>query len=158
VPQPPDGGLLQADNPSGGRRLIDEAHLLLSTAFLPPNLVNLTVSGALTAASVAAPGAGNDSAAAPGAGNASAAAPPPNPASIRLDLDGWSKTVPPSFLGISHEWNDVDELVEPEVWQLLKDLQAYGTGGPFSGLAPRHGSGARGNQGLSERRMTSGLS
>ncbi|GBF89859.1 hypothetical protein Rsub_02563 [Raphidocelis subcapitata] len=127
APQPAEPALQQplapppqAENPAGGRRLIDEAHLLLSAALLPPDLLNLTATGAV-------PTAGN--------GNASRAAPPPpsplpaaNQASVWLDMDGWAKIVPPSFLGISHEWNDVDELVEPEAWQLLKDLQAYGTG------------------------------
>jgi len=50
------------------------------------------------------------------------------PAAVTVNLDGFSKDVLPSFLGISHEWVDVSELVDPEAIQLLKDLAAYGTG------------------------------
>ena len=49
-------------------------------------------------------------------------------ASISVDLGGWSKPVADGFLGISHEWVDVDELIDPAALQLLKDLAAYGTG------------------------------
>lgn len=59
----------------------------------------------------------------PGAG-----APPTSRVSVAVNLDGWAKEVPSSFLGISHEWVDVDELTDPEALLLLKDLQAYGTG------------------------------
>lgn len=56
-------------------------------------------------------------------------APAPARANLTIDLGGWSKPVPPSFLGVSHEWVNVQELADPEALQLLRDLGAYDTGG-----------------------------
>ncbi|KIY98881.1 hypothetical protein MNEG_9078 [Monoraphidium neglectum] len=49
-------------------------------------------------------------------------------ATLSVNVDGWSKQVPGSFLGISHEWVAAEELADPDTLQLLKDLAAYGTG------------------------------
>jgi hypothetical protein len=51
-------------------------------------------------------------------------------ATLSVNVDGWSKQVPGSFLGISHEWVAAEELADPDTLQLLKDLAAYGTGDP----------------------------
>jgi hypothetical protein len=117
---------LRAPTAPAGRRLVDEAALPLGPPLGPPPQPP--------------PGAPAPAPDAP---------PPPRPAAARaaafVDLDAPSKTVPASFVGISHEWLDVEELVDPEIFQLLLDLQSYGNGGRTGravGGAARGGVGA----------------
>lgn len=59
-------------------------------------------------------------------------APPERPASTAhttIDVNSAGTPIPESFLGISHEWDNIEELATTsEYVTLLKDLSAYGTG------------------------------
>lgn len=50
-------------------------------------------------------------------------------ATVALDPAPVGSSIPSSFLGISHEWTNVEELNQGGSYlQLLKDLTAYGSG------------------------------
>jgi hypothetical protein len=59
-------------------------------------------------------------------------APPERPASTAhttINVNSAGTPIPESFLGISHEWDNIEELATTsEYVTLLKDLSAYGTG------------------------------
>jgi hypothetical protein len=107
-----------------GRRIVDDVQMAGWVPATPPK-------------EVAGPGGGGGGGGAGGGGGGYGGGPAPEMnASATVYMGNWGKDVPQSFLGISHEWQMVEELASPETLQLLQDLSVYGTGAPPHPLLP----------------------